>query len=1004
MKTLSLLFSFAISLLSFSVTVAQSNQKNLSNDKDAQILLQVKNTLHADIQKRATESKMAEIQSKDPDDWTIVASYQIPGKASGLAWDGAFLYSGIYGSNGDEVYKINPSDGSYNLLCNGPQEDSFGLTHDGTNLWTTDHIGSSSNPALAIKFDDSGNLLSSFALPDHYMSGIAYDSGDFWVQTYYPDPGTIYKVDNTGTVLTQFQSPADQPWDICFVGPNLWVVDYNANMIYEIDQTGTVLDSHASENIKPAGIVYDGQYLWYCDGGLGAPSTLYKIDLSGAGNPVIDVVPTDIDFGFVSIDDTAIANFTVYNNGAADLIVNFDNFNGTGSQYLSWGTAQITLTPGTNQSLSVSFNPTTFTALNSTGEINSNDPLNPNLLLNLTGQSVYAGATLGLQSSTHDYGDVRKNALTRWFMQIQNQGDATLTIDNINSDNSAYFLDPSIEFPLNIGIMQSLPIGVWFHPTAAISYNAMLSIASNDVSSPATATLDGMGIELDYAIGDELWYFNINTGSDNSPKAIQAVSDINMDGIDDVIVCSEDNFIRCFNGNSHNLADIMWELEIYSGNIFNHHGLSTVADIDGDAIDEVLVGTTGADKSIHLISGKTGDIIWTHNTNDYGDGGWVYQVDGKYDFNDDGVHDILAAAGDDASDTGPKRAYCLDGLTGVTIWDTYLGGPGFAVIGVEDFTNDTVADVVAGASNEGETQGKIIGLNGVTGAIAWSINTSGTSVWALTQIDDINTDGVKDVVAGDFGGNYYFVDPTNGDVLYTGSLGSNLILEATEVSDVNDDGVSDVTFSSSSTSAFMRSGADGSNIWSKALADKAWNVRKITDVSGDAINDVVVGTLFSNNYVYFLNGTTGAIIEQISYSSPVDAINVIPDIVGDLSEEVVVGGRLGEVKCLSGGLDHSIGVENISNLMMEVKVFPNPFSSQTAIAFELQEAAGISLQIYDINGKLVKSGRKTNFTQGQHKVYWDGTNDTGNEMDNGIYIVTLRSDNFVTKDKIILGR
>ena len=151
----------------------------------------------------------------------------------------------------------------------------------------------------------------------------------------------------------------------------------------------------------------------------------------------------------------------------------------------------------------------------------------------------------------------------------------------------------------------------------------------------------------------------------------------------------------------------------------------------------------------------------------------------------------------------------------------------------------------------------------------------------------------------------------------------------------------------------------------------------------------------------YLPGFMSLIYTEVS---PIDAINVIPDIVGDLSEEVVVGGRLGEVKCLSGGLDHAINVEDYSNALMKVKVFPNPFTTRTAVEFELLTAANISIQIYDLTGKCVKSVGKTKFTQGLHKVYWDGKNDTGNVMDNGIYIFELRSENFITKDKIILCR
>ncbi len=88
------------------------------------------------------------------DDWTILASWPIPGQASGLATDGTFFYFGIYGVDGDEVYKFDPSNGNSELLFTSPDlEDSFGMTFDGAHLWTTDHAGSSTSPAYAMQFD-----------------------------------------------------------------------------------------------------------------------------------------------------------------------------------------------------------------------------------------------------------------------------------------------------------------------------------------------------------------------------------------------------------------------------------------------------------------------------------------------------------------------------------------------------------------------------------------------------------------------------------------------------------------------------------------------------------------------------------------------------------------------------------------------------------------------------------------------------------------------------------
>jgi PKD repeat protein len=213
--------------------------------------------------------------------WSIVATYTIPEGASGLASDGTYLYCGIYGANGDEIYQIDPETGDYSLLFSGPQDDAYGLTFDGEYLWTTDHPGSSSTPAIAMQMDMDGNLISQFNLPDHYMSGIAYDNGDFWVSTYYPEPAMIYKVAPPGTILQQFSAPDDQPWDLCLENENLWMADYWGDTLYKIDpSTGYLLESHPSEGVDPAGIVWDGTYLWYCDNGLDYNyDYLYKVAL-----------------------------------------------------------------------------------------------------------------------------------------------------------------------------------------------------------------------------------------------------------------------------------------------------------------------------------------------------------------------------------------------------------------------------------------------------------------------------------------------------------------------------------------------------------------------------------------------------------------------------------------------------------------------------------------------------------------------------------------------------
>ncbi|MCD6101648.1 MAG: T9SS type A sorting domain-containing protein, partial [Candidatus Cloacimonetes bacterium] len=619
------------------------------------------------------------------------------------------------------------------------------------------------------------------------------------------------------------------------------------------------------------------------------------------------------------------------------------------------------------------------------------------------------GPSIYVPITSHNYGSVRLNAYTRWFMEIQNIGDETLVIDSIYCDDTHFTVDYDISFPVNIGVLDTVQIGVWFNPEEAILYEGTLFIESNDPdSNPFEITLEGTGDDSQYEIGETLWQYHITTSWDNSPKAIAPISDINGDGISDVIICSEDNYVRCFNGNSSGNADVLWERFVYSGAIHSQSGLTITDDINSDGYNDIVVGTAWGDRSIITLSGKTGNIIWKHDTHEYGGGGWVYQVNCNYDYNNDGVLDVLAAAGDDGtSHTGPRRIYCLDGLTGVSIWECFINGPAFSVIGIEDCTGDGQPDVLAGASNEGETTGYAYGINGATGNIIWTYTTTATSVWALEQLNDINEDGIKDVIIGDYFGHFYYLDSTNGTVLHTGSVGVAIILQFIKLNDVNGDGNPDFGVAHSSNSMVqVIDGYSGAFVWSHSVADQPWNASRIADVSGDGIDDIVVGTLFNSNYAYFLNGVDGSEIESINTGTPVDAIASIPDIDGNGSMEMVVGGRNGWVYCYSGGFN-AVAVDEHqtqNDNFILLKNYPNPFSTSTTISFSLttENTEDTKISIYNLKGQLVK---QFSIVNSQLSIEWDGKDFSGKSVSNGVYFYQLEANNFKSEiRKMILIR
>jgi len=1013
------------------------------------------------------------LYSQSSKDWTIIATYDIPGKTSGLASDGTFIYFGIYGSDGDHIYKFNPSTGNSELLFINTQiNDCYGMTSDGTNLYITDHVTSTSVPAYALQLDLNGNITSQINLPDHYMSGIAYDNGDFWVATYYPDPGTIYKVDNSGNILTQIASPNDQPWDLTSEGSNLWVADYNANTIYKIDQTGIILESHESENIKPAGIVYDGQYLWYVDGGLNINSTLYKVDLGGAGTPQITVPVTNYNFGIISIGDSAVWNCTVQNTGTDNLTITNLIIQNT-VPILHYLTFPQTIAPGSNIEIPLIYKPIESGALNTTVIIESNDIITPQVDLTLEGDAVFNGPHISVSASSHDYGNVRMNATTRWFLTVENNGNEQLEISSIDLYTSNFYFDPDISFPIYIDVLQTFDIGFWFNPTEQGSLTATAILSHNDgTQGPVSISLSGTGIEQAYPMGDELWNYMVTGGYDNSIKAITSISDVSGDGVDDVIVCSEDDFVRCFNGNSNGLADVLWENE--AGTVYSQNGITTIPDINGDGFDDVVVGLAWGVRAVKVLSGKTGSQIWIYDTHIYGDGGWVYQVWTGFDFDEDGIYDVLAATGNDGNNSGPKRFFCLSGATGYPIWDTYTDGPNFAVMGVDDFTGDGKPDVVGGSSDNYETQGLVYGINGTNGSIEWSFNANGTSVWAVEQLDDITGDGIKDITAGDFAGSFYLLDATNGAAQYSGSIGNNIILRFERLDDVNGDGYADIAIAQSGTSVVVFSGLTGQNIWLQSLPDKAWSIDRIADISGDGVNDLIVGTLYTNNHGYFLDGVMGIELQSVFYGEAIDAIAAIPDITGDGSMEMVVGGRNGLLTCFSGGLNGSIlsahfeadpttgeaplevqftdlsfgnvtswqwdfendgtfdsgeqnpvwtyedagyytvklvignGIKTDTTIHLNyiyvdtvtgiyilqntpaISISPNPFNNKTVISFSTDQKSEISILIYNLTGKKIKTLIDKRSSQAnKQEITWDRTTDTGLKAKPGLYLCCI---------------
>ena len=82
--------------------------------------------------------------------------------------------------------------------------------------------------------------------------------------------------------------------------------------------------------------------------------------------------------------------------------------------------------------------------------------------------------------------------------------------------------------------------------------------------------------------------------------------------------------------------------------------------------------------------------------------------------------------------------------------------------------------------------------------------------------------------------------------------------------------------------------------------------------------------------------------------------------------------------------------------------FPNPFNASTTIEFSLAEAGYIELEVYDIQGRLVKTLASGYFGSGSHSVVWDGSSRAGHSLASGVYFYRLVHNNSIATGRMNL--
>ncbi|MGC9362341.1 MAG: M14 family zinc carboxypeptidase, partial [Candidatus Syntrophosphaera sp.] len=115
------------------------------------------------------------------------------------------------------------------------------------------------------------------------------------------------------------------------------------------------------------------------------------------------------------------------------------------------------------------------------------------------------------------------------------------------------------------------------------------------------------------------------------------------------------------------------------------------------------------------------------------------------------------------------------------------------------------------------------------------------------------------------------------------------------------------------------------------------------------------------------------------------------------------GWTIDNIRIISG----SSSVENQDGALPPVQAalypnYPNPFNPETTIRYSLSSPTNIEITIYNVRGQQVRKLVDGSMPSGDHKVVWNGRDDSGNEVGSGIYLYRMEDSDYARTRKMML--
>jgi len=71
---------------------------------------------------------------------------------------------------------------------------------------------------------------------------------------------------------------------------------------------------------------------------------------------------------------------------------------------------------------------------------------------------------------------------------------------------------------------------------------------------------------------------------------------------------------------------------------------------------------------------------------------------------------------------------------------------------------------------------------------------------------------------------------------------------------------------------------------------------------------------------------------------------------------------------------------------------PNPFGPSTTVSYSVASRSHVSLVVFDLAGRVVRTLVDREVRPGEHRIAWDGTTDAGLRAASGVYFIRMEAE------------